>query len=243
MRRKRRNRATWLPVLGHTEVAGEDTAVFADFRIETASLGTTVISTQLTPFPIVPDFTEELGTDANAQLRDAVSGQAWKLARLVGKLHLAVTPQAVTVDPTAQWKYVYVVAGFFVARSVDQAQGSVDLGFDEFDPAGKDNVTNPWIWRRSWMLRNPGLEDNAFDNGTPTTTSGCGSVADGPHIDSRVKRFINREHRLFFTLTARGYSGEEVALGGGATIQPKVTGLLDLRVVGSLARQRNTSSF
>jgi len=247
MRRRRRKTGTWMPVNGHNVVLDADTYHYADLRVDTSEVPpANSLGPSVNYYPIVPDFTLEQGEGAlgsNQQLRDIVSGQAWKLRRIVGKLHLACVPQAPEVE-TENWPNIYVTAGFFVGRARDDAPAQTSLSYAELDPQGKDNAMNPWIWRRSWMLRNILGESGPTSDVSiwyPQDNSEYGSVLDGPHIDSKVSRFINREHRLWFVIAARGYHNG--VLETTSTNQPSVAGLLDYRIYGQLARQKNTSSF
>lgn len=244
MQRKRRNRGTWMPNLGHLESTGEDTAQYADLRLELGNVpaaggqGAAV----LPPIPLVPDFTEEQTASGSAQLRDQVSGQSWLLQRIVGKLHLKVLNIEAYVAG-ASWPNLIVTAGFLVARSIDGDQAQIDLLSEEHDPQDRRNTMNPWIWRRTWMLGNPAALAVPGRTFPLTSTPQYGSVADGPHIDSKVKRFISREHRLWFTMSARGYDPLDLEMTSLEPFQPRAVGILDYRIFGSLRNQKNSSSF
>lgn len=256
-RRYRKRRGNWFPVLGHAVSQNEGQYWRADFRIggsgqylEPAPDNQPV--TQV--IPIVPDIT--VGQDPNVlySLKDQVSGQAWQLNRLVGKLHLAAAgPQANPDDPPvdgANWPNVYVVAGFFIGPVADGPpveQLSPDGFGRDYEPMARYNVGQPWIWRRSWMFSNPNAYtgDNRFVQKAawPLNNSQEPSSLDGAHIDSKVKRFINAEHRLFFVCQVAGFDQDWITVTGQQNQQPNIAGLLDLRVYGNLRRQRNLSSF
>lgn len=244
--RKRRNRGNWIPVLGHRDIQGENEYAYSDFYIDKAGLNVLPSGAQggaqFGPIPIVPDFSlqqDAPGTDGGASLHDRVSGNAWMLSRIVGKAHFQCVSSS-GEGPATAWPNILLTMGFFVARSDDQNQGLCDITGLEADPTQVDNATNPWIWRRSWILGSPA---SAAVNSFPFTTAGYGSVADGPHIDSKVKRFIPREHRLWWVVNARGYSPDTLTVDGDIGEQPSYGGILDLRIYGALRRQRNTSSF
>lgn len=249
MRRKRRSRGLWMPILGHREVNGEDAVAFTDSLIAPVQISTdsSLGDTQIVaPRPLVPDFTQEqfqnnTAADAGASLHDIASGNAWLLQRIVGKLYLKCDPNAVTGPASEIWTNVFVTAGFFVARADDDNQSVASLTGQESSPMRVDNAMNPWIWRRSWILGNPGQDANL--RYSPTSTADYGSVADGPHVDSKVKRFISREHRLFFVVTARGFFRDFVNMLGEPGDQPLISGTLDYRIYGSLRRAKNSSSF
>lgn len=246
MQRKRKNRGNWMPVLGHIENVGEDSFHFADqtFFSDPVNVNDALGPTSVGPRPIVPDFTEEQdGADGTNNLHDIVAGNAWSLQRIVGRVHVGI------IAPTAGaheeiWPAIFVSAGFFVARSIDSLQGVADLTTLEAEPQHVDNAMNPWIWRKSWILGNP-LSTTSLGNAAwPRTNSFYGSVTDGPVIDSKVKRFISREHRLFFIISARGFNPRFVnEVQGEPADQPGFHGTLDIRVYGSLRKQKNSSAF
>jgi len=243
MRRKRRNRGTWMPVNGHNEVGDGATAEYADFRVSIQNVPTDggFGPGRLFPIPLVPDFTEEQDVAGLDQLRDIVQGQSWLLQRIVGKIHLKCVSRGVPVSPGQIWPNVFVTAGFLVCRAQDNDQSIDDLTAQESDPTHRNNAMNPWIWRRSWML---GHDNELFGRDwAQNTTAAYGSVADGPHIDSKVKRLITREHRLWFTMAARGYDPFTLTVNEEQELQPGVDGIVDLRIFGSLRTQRNKSAF
>jgi len=247
MRRRRKRRGTWFPVNGHTTTTGvSDTYSYSDLRLDSGSVpsGNGQSPAQFL-FPVLPDFTEQQGAGAivsNPQLQDIVSGQTWVLDRFVGKIHLEVNGNNTSVDPEQSWANVYVVAGLFVARAEDDAPAQIALQATDIEPQAKDNSMNPWIWRRSWILSNPQKPTTFAKSTWPVSNAHFGSVMDGPHIDSRVNRYIPREHRLWFILSARGYDPARLEVGIEEA-QPSVSGLLDYRIYGRLAKSKNLSTF
>lgn len=259
MRRRRRRRGTWLPPLGHIINFGEDTVRRVTFRIGGAgqylepSVDPTVTVHQV--FPIVPDFTTEVDSSGTYTLRDQVQGQAWQLNRLVGKIHLqAQGPQNQTGwDPQdgANWPNCIVTAGFFVAPVDSEniaAQFTPMMTPVAYDPTQQLNSTNPWIWRRTWMLSNPAAsfatdQRVIMKAAGPLSNAVAPSSLEGQHIDSKVKRFINREHRLFLVVAVNGWDSDWVSMTAQDNQQMNVAGLLDVRIYGTLRAQRNQSSF
>lgn len=233
-----------MPVLGSRITDGEDTYAFSDRVFPPlqvlASNGTGPVTSL--PFPLIPDFTDEQSSaDIGSSLHDRVSGNAWLLQRIVGKIHLGAYAAAAAGSAAAIWNNVYVTAGILVARAADENQAVCDLSSFESDPQQVDNAANPWVWRRSWILGNP-LGDNIR---YPQTNTGMyGALGDGPHIDSKVKRFITREHRLWMVVSARGFDGRATTqVSGPDGDQPFIAGTMDLRVYGTLRRSKNSSAF
>lgn len=250
MRKKRRSRYQWFPVNGRTDTPDTGGAYFGSAqRIAVGPIANNISTTptMLAPVSVVPDFTSETGTGAvtiNPQLADIVNGQAWLLKRLVGKIHLTCQGNN-AASSAVSWNSVLVSAGFFVARAQDQAPAFCELSNFEADPQNRDNSMNPWIWRRTWLLRNPTTTQATAlqDTSSPVSTMGYSGILDGGHIDSKVARRINREHRLWFTMNVQGGDATRIQVTGAQSTQPQVVGWLDLRVLGAMRRTRNVSSF
>lgn len=251
MRRRSKRRGLWLPVLGHVVTEGESEYHWAYARLSTQPLLDNAVPSAQDVISVVPDFSIVEPTLSTEQtLHDQASGNAWKLRRIVGKLHLSTWNTVDGEDPVdgAQWPNVLVKAGFFISRAGDGNQTQPELSAQESDPLGAGNAMNPWIWQKSWILSNPAVSSSSSQQFRsraqwPTNNTQWPSMYDGPHIDSKMQRFINKEHRLWFVLSATGYDQEFTAVTGSGSSQPRVAGILDVRVYGSLARQRNFSSF
>lgn len=252
MSRRRRTKYTWFPVNGSRYVDGEDSWTDSIALIPFTQVGPSRAQEPAQfNFPVVPDFTVEQGqntTDNSITLRDKVEGQDWLLKRLVGKIHISCIGQAASQGEDTVWPFVSVTAGFFVARAQDDSQNQIDLNSNEFSPTAADNIQDPWIWRRTWLLCNPSIASGT-SMGNLVSFSGPsnfgqagGSVADGPHIDSKVSRRIRREHRLWFVVSATGWNPNAITYSN-AGIQPYIIGQLDLRVLGTLRKGKNSSSF
>lgn len=241
--RKRRIRSTWFPILGTNWVSGGDNWFDAAINIANGPIGVSRAAGPSTDiFPITRDFTLPEDGSTTQTLRDSVEGQTYLLQRIVGKIHLQI--QSNTDDLVEAWPYVQVGAGFFIARQDDEAPNQPDLFVPEYDPMQVDNIANPWIWRRTWILRNPGATTEgvgALD--WPAANSGYGSVIDGPHIDAKVKRKIVREHRLWFAISSIGYNFGDIGPPNTGVVTPSTKGILDVRVLGRMTKGRNISTF
>lgn len=254
MRRRRKSGGTWFPILGNTWQSGDDEYKTASFSLATDPVPLTrALGPSFNgPIPVTKDYTlEPTDTSAASTLQDFVQGQDWLLQRLVGKLHIgAKTSAEAGSSASAAWKYIEVAAGFFVGRAQDDDQNFADLFIDECDVNASNNIQNPWIWRRTWILRNPAntfaasTATSFFEGDFPIANAAYGSIIDGPHIDSRVKRRIRREERLWFIMQTNGWDGERSSVTGAAgAVQPFAQAHLDLRIFGSLRKGKNSSAF
>lgn len=262
--RRRRSRGTWFPTVG---TAGEGATNFngRQFNI-THPAASAELLTIISPITFDQPFEGDAIDPTDASLADIV-GSEYVLQRIVGKLW--ITRQAnvsagtgLEVNPC-----MLVGAGFFVARANDAAVGGgpdTPIGSateaerrDNYSPLEVDTVREPWIWRRTWLLgtaglgsvqnpavgglevRRPVAEADSFVAGFPASTAFYGSVADGPHIDSKVKRRVGQDNRLWFAVSAVPWPiGEETA--GDGTNLP---GYLDYRIFGSLRKAKGSSAF
>lgn len=244
MRRKRRAKYTWLPVLGTAQDAGEEGINKAgrDFNLSANSEGTGQI------IPLTADLPRDEGIvpgDEGA-LSDSI-GQEWFLRRLVGKLSIFWGPSP-EADSASQ---VRVQAGFLVARASvtdpDYPIGSTATWaasltpsiYNAYDPGSNDTLREPWIWRRTWVLGNPSIDtDTNWPRGiVPAHNLGFASSLDGPHIDAKTMRRISNDDRLYFVISCQTIPLAE-ASGTGA-----LKAHLDLRILGALRRARNRGNF
>ena len=80
---------------------------------------------------------------------------------------------------------------------------------------------------------------NVVRDDFPIANSNYVGDASGPHIDSKVKRRILREQRLFFALTAVGWDGERREVQSLGPSQGEIHAYLDLRIFGKMMRGKN----
>lgn len=252
MRRKSRQKFTWMPTLGsRLNQDGEPGYAPNVIRFQATPELSQAIPPDLTGAlvnqAIIPDFPVDVTDDTAGQytLRDITEGQDWILKRMVGKFHAVV--QGPAYEDGVNWPFVYVTLGFYVARAIDGEPNDVDLTAAEFDPQGVDNIRQPWIWRRTWLLGNPFYVRQADVPITgfsiPCSTMEMGSVADGPHIDSKIARRVLREQRLWVTMSVMGWHPTLGNVTGSKFFQPIVYAHLDLRILGAMRKSRNRPAF
>jgi len=173
---------------------------------------------------------------ARPTLHDLVSGNEWRLRRIVGKFFAHGASDELD-DPPDFDALVDVAAGFIVCKTDDDGQSNTN--FTECNPLAVASMNDPWIWRRRWVL-NPFGSSQAIDPFSdnrnlfwraayPNSTAGYGSAVDGPHIDQKTARVIHQSERLFCVIAARGWSN---IYAGFAAMSLHY--LLDYRLLGSL---------
>jgi len=237
-RRRRKPRVAWLPTFGAgTTIENEDIGLAA--AGVKGSISTGVGSDVVyDAFPLT--FDKSLEADAAAtedrSLQDLVSGNEWRLRRIVGKAFIAAQ-----VDDFVSGEFTHqmdVAVGFIVCKTYDDGAPTTDFGAT--NPLARASMEDPWIWRRRWVLSPYGNVRNidvttstlnaAHFEGYPSTTAGYGSVMDGPHIDAKTARVIHRSERLFCVIATRNLVEDSVITATPGRIQY----LLDYRLLGSL---------
>lgn len=246
-RTKRRARYTWLPTIGTDgqQEGGTDNASGREFALSVPQDGSSnVILSELTfDEPSEGDFLDSTFSKLNE-----IIGNEWYLKRIVGKLFAGINQN----NPGAGEDTVggaLFAAGFFIARADDrnvagtakQPIGAASLAerIENYSPIGEENIREPWIWRRAWVLSNQvGTPNpNSFDQ-FPRNTAEYGSVMDGPHIDAKTSRRIGQDDRLWFAVAAR-----TLPIGNVFDNIVQINGYLDFRILGALRKARNSGKF
>lgn len=241
MRRKRRNRATWFPILGFAnQGAGAQGLVTTDTRqLSVPSDG----GTQVTVIPIIPDVTvppeqlqAQIGTGIISTLRDFVEGQTCIIERIVGNIQIAGPTTGEVTDVAAYG----VCAAVAVVPSADDGSGDPAISVAELDPWRADNSSQPWLWRRTWFLGgNNGSLQVGNNHGYPSNNL-FGSLAEGSKIDTKgTKRAIRREERIFLIYSTIALFPDSEA----TDLLNSVHVHADLRVIGRLVKAHNRSNF
>lgn len=246
MRRKRRSQGTWFPTIGST-ISGDAILAGRQFSL-TGVLNN--IATQVLPVTYdVPQFND--ATPTAAESLSELIGNEYIIKRLVGKLHIMHEPFIAEGNEDINVP-ILVGAGFFVARAGDPAGppggadqpigASVNLR-DNYSPLDGDNIREPWMWRRTWVLGTPLTQaaDAAATNfgayTFPPSTAGYGSVLDGPHFDVKSQRRVRQEDRLWFGLSVAPF------FPGTSVDGQVVRGYLDIRIFGQLRKAQAHGAF
>lgn len=251
-RRRRKPRVVWLPASPihtlQTQDPGLETGEWAKSVAITLSYGGSAGSTYfLDPEPIVLDPPPEL----TASTISDIENSGYRLRRVVGSIFVKSDSGVVSLgEPNVAPDAWLVSAGLIILRVTDA--GVPLSSFSQVQGAGRiDEVADPYIWHRSWMLGDPTAYFNIQDpvnNGVipltfwPFDNTRYGSVREGTHIDAKTARRVGPEERLFLVASATQWNGSENqnnALAGAITIDLKVRCLGT--VITSSGNRRNAS--
>lgn len=241
--RRRRRQRVWLPVLGtETHITGATAAndVAAQFDSGTVSGNTplTFVHSLTWDFPAEQQIVNNAGFPSLADFEQS----GYLLDSIIGKCFVAAN---IDDQHATSFRPLQVTAGFEVLR-VDAGTGlPVATGTtieEDYDPTLAFNIRDPWIWRRTWILEPQGNNAGVVfsDRQWPCSTAKYGSVSDGPHIETKSRRRVGPEERLWFILTARHYPAN-IDLTNASTF---VEWMLDYRLIGrpmKMSNRRNAS--
>lgn len=241
MRRRTKPRVVWLPNTNANSI-GNGSQVY---QAATVTFGPATGDTGSIELPIVIDGEPDpLG--AGQTLSD-VENSGYRLRRIVGKIWV-IGGQA-SFDGAGPPAYI-VTAGFMVRRTNPTTGASLavlaDNGppFPSIDPGQIENIGDPWIWRRSWLLGDNSSSAANPASPLPTRNFGDdygGGISEGPHVDQKTARIVSSEERLFLDVTA-------TTLIDGQLAPPSLGALFvatDIRVLASMrtstGNRRNAS--
>jgi len=259
---RRRRKYTWLPNLGTGSAVNSDRDhPGREFLLSVTAANNSII------VPVTFDVPQEVistGEPTDTPLSEII-GNEYIIERIVGNIFVNTANAG---DPGAQSFAARVTAGFFVARA-DQANPDAPIGSavlaDEtrnYSPAFIDNIREPWMWRRVWLLgKGPVPVATAGGSGvvgSVTTTAGgtatdpgqtttsaypCsnvyyGTAVGGPFFDIKSSRRVGQDERLFFILAAQSFPIDTVI-----TETFVLNALLDLRILGAIVKSHNKSTF
>lgn len=272
MYRKRRfkRKYNWFPPIG-TEVGNEDFFVAVagrEFRAmavgpHTGTGGVLPINTAVTPFiSDNPSQIEEFDPNARGALAGAMGQDAF-VKRIVGKAFIGLEQRQNVGGDQSNPIAALVSLGIFIARAEDAdvdptmflpigAQTAQQLR-DNYSAAVAENLREPWVWRREWILgnqaqkteevgavgANQALQFNQVGLATfPRNTAEYGSVLDGPHVDAQTARRITSDERLYLSLSVAPWPPQIPAQQAIS-----IDGYISLRVLGQLRKAKNRSAF
>lgn len=239
MRRRRRPNVSWLPIL--------PTGVGYDQQVQLVSISH--ISLTVKSNGLIDTFLQAVTYDtppeqalASLQVQSLADyeGSAYRLRRIVGKCFLGMSQRIPDVDQS-ELRGAVVTAGFIVLKCNEET-GNPLATADQYTPQAEDNIRDPWIWRRTWMLSNSyGNTDSNVQNTIwsefPRTNAEYGSMSDGPHIDQKTGRVVMPDERLYFVASC--YAADESPFAIPPIHDCYIEGRLDIRLVASMRKATN----
>lgn len=244
MRRRRRSKSTWFPVLPTFYDEGSSLGV-TWFETDLAfPANATAGDTQIIAYPLTLDETQNVDNfQEGASLRDYVEGQDYLLQRVVGKVWGKLGSYGSEENPSVREGILCIALAVLPNAPGTQ---SPDLDPAEYNPLLARNAQQPWIWRRTWRLDDPNIwiSSSAYTlfngpTGWPSLTQQYTGMQEGGHLDAKVRRRITREHRLYI-IAAMGCLQPD---SGSDPDPARWTFGYDLRVLGTMRRGKNKSSF
>lgn len=235
--KRKKRRYTWFPGLGQFRAVQGGNQELQNFTTFTL---TPIDGPAQAVFPIAADEgeDEDSGEEASSFLNDSL-GQDYFIERVVGKFfcHCGVVETPPEGDAIGT---MLVTAGIFVGPKAPGAPGQA-LGAsspDTYSPLLAMNVDQPWMWRNTWLIGNPGktLTSGLFGGIPVSNVTGHGEA--GPHLDIRSVRRVHKNERLFLAVSA-----EQAYPFESAVNIPTVQISYDLRILGALRRARNESNY
>lgn len=175
--RRRKTRVSWFPPLGSAYTIDNVTinSGITTFRVDVLPNG----DINTLEVPLTFDFGQEellrfasetIPTITLADLQES----AWRLKRIVGKIHAAYFPASFVPEDTqgiidqASFPAAYLAAGFMV-RNV--ASDGLPSAPNVVNLLTRDDYTDPWVWRRTWVLGQDSTT-NLFNTNLFSTAAG-----------------------------------------------------------------------
>lgn len=131
-----------------------------------------------------------------------------------------------------------------------------------YSPLSANTVREPWIWRRAWILGTPTVKDVSsggdltitYGSGTnptqaygqfysdsfPASNVAYGSVSDGPRVQTKTRRRVRQDERLWGIITCCNWPLDQTLVG---TNQVEICSYVQVRAIGRLVKSHNRSAF
>jgi len=240
--RRRRRRFFWLPNLG---IAGSTSGLAQDEKMSWDFLTVTIpgngtVNTSITDVTFDdPSDTSAAGTTANRPMADFLRS-GYMLRRVVG--HLFVNFEPITAVELIQ--AVACTFGLFVARADETNDNQIPIGAgnqseinQNYGPQNNDNVREPYLFRRSWIIGNP-LATAVGPSRYPPTSADYPSGLDGSFVDQKTLRRVDGDNRLWAVFSARTFP---IGLAHSGNAQMRAT--FDFRYLGRPISYSKKGSF
>jgi len=227
MRKRTSPKVVWLPPDGSAPAPAAETSGFGFTTIDISG----AVQLNVAEIPLTIDAPPDASISTLADMESS----AYRLRRIVGKIWCRAQLDDDESDITD-----YIVTAGLIVRRVDETGASLAglIGVEQMAPSEAINWSDPWIWRRSWLLTNPlGV---APDRPTQNYGEDAGSAVDGPHVDQKTARIVSKEERLFLNVSAQA-----LFVGGQSELTHTVSVFTDLRVLATMrtsqGNRRNSS--
>lgn len=199
-RRRKRPAVAWLPVLGQGEQSARSYVASSTGVLTGGAISTTIHA-------LLPDYPAEAAANVQVQSLADYEESGYRLRRIVGKFFVAYD-QDLGVDGVTVYPESVLVAAAFIVLKVEPSTGAPLQAATplNYSPLLKENVRDPWIWRRTWLLSDSFANGGQVETGMsefPRTNAEYGSAFDGPHIDARTARRVSAEERLFLVVSTQ----------------------------------------
>jgi len=189
--RRRKPAVAWLPHVQHNAQAPQVGWWISSFTVAAAQNTIEPASSRCSPTTRRSNPPGRRSTS----LAD-FEGSAYRLRRIVGKLFIGLD-QTITQAPDSRPKNALIGAGFIILKVDENTGAPINPTANSYSPLDNNNLRDPWIWRRTWMLTNDFSNNLTEDYEFPRSTTDYGSVLDGSHIDQKTARRVSDEERLF----------------------------------------------
>lgn len=140
--RRRKARLSWFRPLGSGHDALEVNGQQFDIPVEGNGAATVV------EIPLTFDYTqEEQVAGAGTLSLSDLQNESWRVRRIVGKFFASFSPDGGDDQDETSPLCALVGAAFIVKLAGDNG-----VGAKENSPLAANDNTDPWIWRRAWIL-------------------------------------------------------------------------------------------
>jgi len=248
MRRRRRTKYQWLPLQGRngpTGLGDENDTYWDEFIVSVPTNG----GVNSTIIDVTFDTPQDVRTVATTDPMDNFIRTGYILRRVVGNVYVhSIISNNGSVNPISGCAVTY---GMFVARADEESEAGgapQPIGATtqaqinaNYCPQGVDNVREPWLFHRNWVLGAAARAGAAPGDGLahfPTNNGAYGSAYDATFVDQKTIRKIEGDNRLWHIVSVRNLPIN--ALHDGAN---QITVTVMLRLLGRPARTRQRGAF
>jgi len=249
-RRRRRRKFSWLPTQGLLGAAGGVAQVehvsWDGFIVPASPAGTTFVDIRDVTFDVPADLAIP-STSTQTPMADFLRS-GYMLRRVCGNVFVDLSNEsAVGGDDLSA---VAVTYAMFVARADENVDNTLPIGagtlaeaIQNYGPQNGDNVREPFIFVKNWILGNNSLFAARPTSGAvryPQTNAGYPGGMEGTFLDQKTLRRIDGDNRLWHCVQTRGFPLGQIHTTGNINISVST----QLRFLGRpVAMSRTKGSF